>query len=204
MNHDGDSPHDDGPGPRDVESTASLLARVRNGDPIARDDLVRRYLPLLQAWAAGRLPGWARGTADTDDLVQVTLLRALEKVNVFEPRREGAFLAYLRRTLTNQIRDLMRGAARRPQVAELDARIAAVGPSPLEDAIGSEALDRYEEALAHLTEEQQEAVILRLEFGFTYPEIAEAIESPSWNAARMLVARGLARLAERMEALHER
>ena len=56
-------------------------------------------------------------------------------------------------------------------------------------------------SLHELTEDQREATMLRLEFGFSFPEIAEAMGKPSANAARMLVVRGLVRLAERM---HER
>ncbi len=186
--------------PADLESTAVLLAQVREGDEAARNRLVRRYLPILERWARGRLPARARGLADTDDLVQVTLLRALDRVKDFEPRREGAFLAYLRRILRNQILDHLRRADRRPSNELLDERLPAGDPSPLESMVGVETLAAYEGALDRLSDEQREAVVLRIEFGFTYEQIAEAIGSPSWNAARMTVSRALVRLAECMHA----
>jgi RNA polymerase sigma-70 factor (ECF subfamily) len=179
-----------------LETTASLLALVRQGDDAARERLVSRYQPALTRWAHGRLPTRARGLSDTDDLVQITLLDALDHVKGFEPRHAGAFLAYMRRILINKIRDLIREAARRPPKAQLDEAVPDWGPSPLESAVGSETMRRYERALAQLTDEQQEAVVMRIEMGFTYPEIAAAMGSPSSNAARMLVSRGLVRLAE--------
>src|SRR5881409_4105368 len=95
--------------PRDnVESTASLLARVRAGDEEARARLVVRYRTLLRRWAHGRVPPRVRALIDTEDVVQETLLRALEKAGRFEPRREGAFLAYLRTILLNEIRAALR------------------------------------------------------------------------------------------------
>jgi RNA polymerase sigma-70 factor (ECF subfamily) len=117
----------------------------------------------------------------------------------FEPRREGAFLAYLRAILLNQIRDQARRAGRSPARGELSEDLPHPAPSPLEEAIGRETLERYEAALSRLTPEQREAVVLRAELGFTYPEIAEATGSPSANAARMLVTRGLVRMAEVMD-----
>ena len=42
--------------------------------------------------------------------------------------------------------------------------------------------------------------MLRIELGFTYVEIATFLGSPSANAARMVVTRALARLAEVMDA----
>jgi len=182
----------------DLESTAYLLEQIRKGETTAKDRLIRRYLPALQRWARGRLPTGVRDLADTDDLVQVTLLRALDRVEGFEPRKAGSFLAYLRRILQNQIRDEIRRAARRPRAEHLEKDPLGESPSPLEAAIGRERIDAYEAALARLPEEQQEAVILRIEMGFTHREVAEAIGSPSMNAARMFVSRALVRLAEVM------
>src|SRR5688500_19892281 len=53
-----------------VDSTLNLLQRARAGDADALDALIGRFLPRLQRWATGRLPGWARDLADTHDLVQ--------------------------------------------------------------------------------------------------------------------------------------
>jgi RNA polymerase sigma factor (sigma-70 family) len=180
-----------------LASTVALLQRYRTGDDAARDLLLARYLPMLRRWAHGRLPLFARGLADTDDLVQVTLLRALKHMGSFEPRREGAFLAYLRRILLNAIREEIRRTARRPSKAPLDEEL----PEPNPWWVEQDTFEAYEKALAALPQAQQEAVILRVEFGYTHQEIADAIGSPSANAARMFVARALVRLAEAMNDL---
>ena len=191
----------DGPPPaaNDLESTALLLEQVRGGDVRARERLVARFLPLLRRWAHGRLPGHARSLADTDDLVQVSLLRALDHVDGFEARREGAFLAYLRRILLNAVRDEIRKSARRPTADVDSVELAAPGASLLEQQVGRETLEDYEAALTRLTEAQREAVIMRLEFGYSYPQIADAMGRTTPNAARMLVARALVQLAEEMD-----
>jgi len=173
---------------------------LRDGDIAARDRLLSRYLPLLRRWAHGRLPGRARDIADTDDLVPVTLLRALDHVNEFEPRQEGAFLAYLRRILLNQIRDEIRRAGRKPRKEPLATDMPVDSPSPLERALGREVLLSYEAALARLPQEQQQAVVLRIELGFTHQQVADALGMPSANSARMMVARALVRVAEEMDA----
>ncbi len=153
---------------------------------------------MLRRWAHGRLPQYARDLAETDDLVQVTLVRALKHIERFEPIREGAFLAYLRRILLNSIRDEIRRTVNRPTNQELPETLPDSLPSVVEQTIGQEAVSQYEEALASLPEAQREAVILRIEFGFTYPEIASATERASANAARMMVSRALVKLVEAM------
>ncbi len=185
------------------ESTAVLLQRIREGDSSARDRLLARYLPLLRRWAHGRMPATSRGVADTDELVQITLVRVLKQLERFEPRHEGAFLAYLRRILINAMRNEIARAATRGQQEEVGEGLPDPGPSPLESVLGRDMLDRYEAAFATLGEEQQEAVFMRVEMGLTYEQIAEAMDKNSANTARMICARAIARLAERMEEPRE-
>lgn len=184
--------------PHPLETTAALLDRIRSGDAQARERLLERYLPLLRRWAHGRLPPGARGMAETADLVQVTCYRALTRLEAFEHRHEGAFFAYLRQIVLNAIREEIRRSTRRPSVPDPAHEAADEAPSVVEQAIGREMLASYEEALLGLTDEQREAVVLRLECGLAYPEIAEAMGKSSANAARMLVVRALVPLAEAM------
>jgi RNA polymerase sigma-70 factor (ECF subfamily) len=190
--------------PPNPESTAILLQRIREGDSAARDRLLERYLPVLRRWAHGRLPAKARGFADTDDLVQITLVRVLKQLERFEPRHEGAFLAYLRRILINAMRNEIARAATRGKQEEVGEALPDPGPSPLESALGRDLLDRYEAAFAMLGEEQQEAVFMRVEMGLGYEALAEAMEKNSANTARMIVARAVAQLAAMMEEPRER
>jgi RNA polymerase sigma factor (sigma-70 family) len=176
-----------------LDCTTALITRVRAGDGAAREQLLARYLPRLRRWAHGRLPDYARAGADTDDLVQVTLIRTLNRLQDFTPQREGAFLAYLRTILLNVVREEIRRLARIPAALPLNECLSRV-----EQDCGSSLLSTYEAALAVLSERDREAVILRVEFGYSHEEIAEAIGSPSANAARMTVARALVRLAEEM------
>jgi hypothetical protein len=62
-----------------LESTRELIDRARHGDQEAVDRLFARHLCLMQRWARGRLPSWARDVADTDDLVQDALLHTFKK-----------------------------------------------------------------------------------------------------------------------------
>ena len=70
--------------------------------------------------------------------------------------------------------------------------------SPLDTAIGHEAVERYEAALARLRPEDREAVVVRIEMDGTYQDVAQALGKPSADAARMAVTRALLRLAEEM------
>jgi RNA polymerase sigma-70 factor, ECF subfamily len=182
-----------------VDSTTMLLRRIWAGDARARDQLALAYYPVMKRLAHGRLPALARGLADTDDIVSTAIEKALRKIEDFQPKREGAFLAYLWQILRNEIRMQIRSAKARPVTTdELNEGLPSAGPSPLEAAIGREFMERYESALERLTPDQQEAFVLRNEMGLSYAEIAEALGAPSPDAARMLVVRAIVRLEQEL------
>jgi RNA polymerase sigma-70 factor (ECF subfamily) len=175
-------------------STANLLRRVRGGDPAAKERLVAIYLPILMRWARGRLPMTARSLAETQDVVQMTLIRALEHVDAFESYREGAFLAYLRKILMN----LVCNEIRRPQSQYAASQVEPNDLPSNGSGLSQDQRLQYEQALAQLKEADRESIILRLEFGLSYGEIAAAMRKPSANAARMCVSRALVNFAAHM------
>lgn len=184
--------------PAGDEPTIDLLHRVQGGDQHALDRLLRKNLAPLRRWASGRLPKGARDLRDTEDLVQDTIMHALPRLADFDYRGEGAVQAYLRGALMNRIRNEFKRAGRRPLLETADSRLGGNGPTPLDTAIGRDAAEDYENALASLDEMDRELIILRLELGYGYREIADATGKPSADAARMAAGRAILRLARRM------
>ena len=182
-----------------TESTATLLSLLRQGDHSARERLLARYLPLLRRWAHGRLPARARDLNDTNDLVQITLLSALKNLDQFESRHEGALLAYLRTALMNAIRGELRRVGRAGVVESLPENSEALGMDSLVPRLDQDQWLDYENALGKLPENKREAVLLRLEFGMSYAEIASALDRPSEAAASMMVSRALIELARHLK-----
>jgi RNA polymerase sigma-70 factor, ECF subfamily len=193
----------DGPEPEgaaDLTSTIELLERYKHGDDEAVNLLVERSLPPLKRWARGRLPDWARSLAETQDLVQDAVIRAIPHLKRFEARHPGALQAYLRQAIANHIRDEIRKVNSRPAMGQgLPENKVDPGPSPLERAIGRERLDRYDAALATLRPMEREAIVARLELQQSYEEVALALGKPSADAARMLVARAVKNLIKAMD-----
>ena len=183
----------------DPESTFQLIERARAGDEQALERLFARHLKPLQRWASGRLPKWARDLADTDDLVQDTLLKTFKRIEGFEPRRVGALQAYLRNAVLNRLRDELRRKGRAPAATNVDDIDLEAAESPLEDAIGREAVETYEQALQQVKPEEREAIIARVELGYSYEELAVALNKPTADAARKTAQRALVRLAEEMK-----
>jgi RNA polymerase sigma-70 factor (ECF subfamily) len=183
----------------DPESTFHLIDRARAGDLEAMERLFARHVKPLQRWARGRLPQWARDLADTDDLVQDALLQTFKRMEDFQARRVGALQAYLRQAVVNRVRDELRRKGRQPDAMELEGLELESSLSPLEQAIGREAVECYQRALQRLKPEEREAIIARIEMGYSYEELAQILSKPTADAARKAAQRALVRLAEEMK-----
>jgi RNA polymerase sigma factor (sigma-70 family) len=185
------------------ESSIALLERGRAGDAEALDALFARYLPLLNRWAAGRLPAWARDLSDTRDLVQDALIGSLKHLDGIDIRGPGALAAYVRAAILNRVRAEMRRAGRRPRHEEIDPRKIDprrldAGLSPLDEVLGREQAEHYERALAQLTPDHQEAIVARLEGGCDYDELAVLLGKQTPGAARLVARRAVLKLAALM------
>ena len=193
-------------GSRPAESAAStrsseLLARARRGDRSAAGALFARWFPWLRRRTRGRLPGWARGVADTSDLVQEVLLHTVRRLTGFESTSSAAFRAYLLRAVERRVRDEMRRVVRRGPQDELDGeKLPAGGLSPLQQAIDGEAWERYLRALARLTERERRLIVGRAELGYSFRQLALVDERVSAEAARKALRRALVRLSQEMDA----
>jgi RNA polymerase sigma-70 factor (ECF subfamily) len=182
------------------EPTIELVVRAREGDRMAVEALLQRSIPGLTRFAHGRLPAAARGSLDTGDLVQETVLHVLRRLDTFEPRHVGAMQAYLRQSVINRIRDEVRRIGRHPAPAELPEDLASEMPSPLEEAVRAEAYDRYRAVLVQLSPRDRQMVVARIEAQWNLGEIAQRFNMRTVDGARMAVTRALRRLMNRMKA----
>lgn len=176
------------------EPTIELVVRAQEGDRGAVEALLQRSLPHLRRWAHGKLPAAARGTLDTGDLVQETVLHVLRRLDVFEPRHVGAMQAYLRQSVMNLIRDEVRRIGRHPIPGELPNDMVSDVRSPFEEAVRAEDVERYHMALVKLVTRDRQLVVARIEAQWSYDEICVRFRMTSADAARMAVGRALKRL----------
>jgi RNA polymerase sigma-70 factor (ECF subfamily) len=101
----------------------------------------------------------------------------------------------------NRIRDIIRMTRRRPMQTALSEELKDEATSPLDALIGEENAELYDRALERLSEDEQEAIIGRLEMGYSYQDLAVVLGRPSADAARMAVTRALKHLAREMRGV---
>jgi DNA-directed RNA polymerase specialized sigma24 family protein len=100
--------------------------------------------------------------------------------------------ARLRLQRSLELRGLLKGPSSTGQPEDNE------NDSPLDLAVGREAVRCYEAALAQLRPRDREAVLARIELRWSYDELAEALAVAGPEVARTVVTRALSRLVERM------
>lgn len=180
-------------------STRALMVRGRAGDPSAWERVFGRVMRRVRIWAHGRVSkAWA-AQGETRDLVQDAALTAWTRLDHLDFQKPGDLDAYMRTVVINRIRDQARRRHARPPMVSLDAQVPDVAdgrPSALDHALDAEALGRYERAFAALDVSDREALIARVEMGYTFEQIAQLTGRPSAAAARMAVTRAIGKLRQ--------
>ena len=149
---------------------AELVAGVRRGSREAAGQLAERYLRACRAVALS-IVGEVAGA---EDVCQDAFVYAMERIDdCRHPERFGAWLLQIVRSRArNQLRD------RKPTVAIEEIDPPGGWASPAQEAERAELRDRLVAALAELSEERREIVLLHDLEGWTHAEIAARMDLP--------------------------
>ena len=181
-------------GPTDEE----LVAAFQDGDVSAFDQLVRRWDRRIHG-AIYRVVGTDE---DARDLCQEAFLKAYRGLGTF--KREARFSSWLYQIALNVCRDRLRRRRGRIVVsleeveASGDGGLRTSEPSPLERVEAHDLSRMVASAMATLTAEEREVIVLKEYQGLTFPEIAETLSVPL-STVKTRMYRGLAQLRHRLE-----
>lgn len=188
----------------DIAANEKMLApadsRRRTGqlrDHATHQHLYATCLPALRRWTQRR---FARcDMHDADDLVQTALLRALRRIDAFEARGDGSFLAYLRQIVFNEVRRQNQRQRQRGEAVAIDESLHEACDPVLDAMLEHERSHCYARALRQLNRRQRMHLALRVEHGMSFEEIAREVGG-SADGARMIVTRALRAMSTRLAA----
>jgi RNA polymerase sigma-70 factor (ECF subfamily) len=195
-------------------STSDLIRRARQYEARAIDQLLESYRHYLRLLARTGIDASLQGKADPSDLVQETFLKAHQHFGQFRGRGEAELTAWLRQIMARNLADLVRRyhlaegrrAGREWSLEQLltessqalDNLLAGAAASPSESARQREMSVVLANALAELSDEQREVIVLRSLQEQDWPKVARRM-GRSAGAVRMLWVRALKRLRPLIE-----
>ena len=142
------------------DSSATLVARARNGEKQAWHDLVERYAPLI--WSICRR--YQLSCADADDVGQAVWLKLLDQLAAL--RDPAALPGWLATTTQRECGHVLR-AARRPQAPGHPPGVENVAnqqpPVPEQELLRAERHAALREALTHLPPDGQQLITMLIQ-----------------------------------------
>jgi RNA polymerase sigma-70 factor (ECF subfamily) len=182
VNNPQNKPSKESPEPGNEPSDEELVVRAQSGDSGAYDELVTRHRGRIFAM----IRQMVKNEADAWDLSQEAFIKAWKALPRFEVK--ARFSTWLYRIAHNTVYDWVR--KKRPEAgSELNDEIFGEGqvdpssmttPSveqgPDEALKSTELRERIEAALAKLSPEHRQSVVLKDAQGLAYKEIAEVMD----------------------------
>jgi RNA polymerase sigma-70 factor (ECF subfamily) len=178
--------------PLSEAADATLAARSADGDVQSFEILARRYGPLMRVYAAKLLGS----DIESDDVVQESFLTGWRHIADLDS--PGHIRNWLMRIVTNKAIDRIRVRRDHDDIDERDPSApAAASPERIVEA--RLQLDAVWQALDNLPTNQRRCWLLRETAGYSYQEIADALQIPL-PTVRGLLARARRFVLHEMEA----
>lgn len=165
-----------------------LVWRLKQGSPRALCRIYNRYETDLLTLAKNLLGR----TGQAEDVLQDVFVRFIESIDTFE--LTGSLRGYLIACVVNRARDYLRKERRRAgEPMEAAHAVESRLHGPLQEVVADEQRQQLAAALAELPYEQREAVLLHLQAGLKFREIAR-VQSVTAKTAWSRYRYGLDRL----------
>jgi RNA polymerase sigma-70 factor (ECF subfamily) len=165
-----------------AHTDAELVRECLSGNPRAFEALVRKYEKPIYNVALRIL----RDPDDAMDIAQTVFVKAYEKLESFDEKRE--FFSWIYRIAINESINASKKARRQD---EYESGVTAALPPSQEEQRNAEILsEEIERAIEVLTLDYRMVIVLRHFHDFSYQEIAEILDIPEKTVkSRLFTAR---------------
>lgn len=191
-------------------TTLHLVQAAQGGDDEAREELARKYYPVIRQIVALRMGRTLRQFSDCEDIAQESIMDALMGLPGFKVSSEGTFIHWLAGIVRNNIRDHLRrlhaqkrGHGQVRSFATLGGNsilhysiFQNQGPTPSQEVNALELHERLEDALLKMTPRHRKVIELRRLCNMEFEEVADEMELGNAASARALFARAMSRLSK--------
>lgn len=181
--------------PLDAEEVARLIARARNGESAALEQLLTHYAPRIAELVHQHVSGAQVGQQRRSDIHQESSLRAFQRFQSFSGSTAPELDTWLRRIVTTRIAQAARHSKRLKRNDGKTVPIESVQPpseqaSPSQNVAAAEEWRRVLALLFELPEPQREAIWLH---HLREMPVSEVARSKAWTDGQVAgyIGRGL-------------
>ena len=148
---------------------SALALETLRGEARSFEVLVEKYYKVLYN-ASLRM---VNNSEDAQDIVQITFMKAYEKLHTYDPERK--FFSWIYRIMIHESLNLL---GRRKPKEPLKADLVTDKADPAKDCAQNELSNAISGALMRLSHDYRLVVVLRHFLGFSYDEMSEVLGVP--------------------------
>jgi RNA polymerase sigma-70 factor (ECF subfamily) len=191
------------------QKTRELVTLAKDGNKTALNQLYTVYAERVRWMIRFRMSKELRSKLESMDVVQDTLIHALNGLGGFTYKNEGDFVRWLSKIAENELRGSLKKLHADKRDIRREVGIGTYGPTPTSEAVGApgpiqattpsvilskkEDLSKLEEAIDELKPEYREVIVLAKIEGLSYKKIGERV-GKSADAVGMLLSRAMVAL----------
>jgi RNA polymerase sigma-70 factor (ECF subfamily) len=179
-----------------VADIQALVQRAQANDRAAFGELYELYCPKIYSYIAYHLNGRIEAA---EDLTEEVFMKALQNLSSFQ-FRDVPFSSWLYRIAHNHLIDHIRTSKKQQSVNLDDAEHLLFEKDKLDGRLDRQTLSH---ALAKITDDQRQIVLMRIVHGLSITETAKAV-GKSEDSVKQLQSRGLKALKRVLESEHVR
>ena len=169
-----------------------LISQAQRGDADAFAQLYQMHIQVIFRYVMYRVGD----TSLAEDLTADVFVKALESLPRYRDQGKP-LVAWLYRIAHARVVDHYRRSDRRPTESDVETEIVAFNPDWDADILRRQAARALRQAIADLTDDQQQVIILRFIEGYRIETVAEVMGKQP-NAIKALQFRALRSLASRL------
>ena len=203
---------DDTPDPNiDLESISSLIPKSKEGNEVAREQLLAQIQDYLDLMAARHMDKSLQPKIGRSDIVQQTLTQVIENFDQFRGGTAAEFRGWLKTIVVNEMGKMRRNfrAGKRDigRELQLEGQASASGtrptpadvnPTPSTEAMAAEQIDNFYAILQQLPEDYAQVIRLRSLERLPFKEIADKMQR-SHDAITKLWYRAVLKFEEKLK-----
>ena len=191
------------------QKTRELVTLAKDGNETALNQLYTVYAERVRWMVRFRMSKDLRSKLESMDVVQDTLIHALNGLDGFTYKNEGDFVRWLSKIADNELQGSLRRLHADKRDIRREVRLGTYGSTTGSRAVGApgpihattpsvilskkEDLSRLEDAIDQLKPEYREIIVLAKIEGLSYKEIGERV-GKSADAVGMLLSRAMVAL----------
>lgn len=151
-------------------SDEELMMRIKNGDTIAADIIIKKYYDEIYGFISRKIGN----NVEAQDVAQIVFIKLINNIDSY--KEQGKFRNYLFKMAVNASNDYFRKISNHSSIDE-SSKLASTDKTPIEELEHTERVELIKYGLNSLPEYQRDVIIMKIYHDLKFNDISQIMKS---------------------------